>query len=283
MSAVWRSADGEAQVKALYRRFLDHWPVPREELRVPTRQGETFLVACGPADGPALLLFHGSAFNSVSWMGDVSAWSRHFRVYAVDMIGEPGFSAPSRPPLASDAYARWLDDVMAGLGLKRAALAGISLGGWLALDYATRRPERVTKLAVIAPGGLARNRNIALWAIPMALMGRWGRGKLLEKIAGPIAANPPPALKAVMKLQSAIFSAFKPRVEKLPIFTRDELRRLTMPVLAILGGRDVMIDSAAARTRLEFCVPHAHVCWLPEAHHAILGQTDLILDFLRDA
>lgn len=283
MSAIWRSADGEAQVKALYRGFLDHWPVPREELRVPTREGETFVVASGPADAPALLLFHGSAFNSVSWMGDVAAWSRHFRVFAVDLIGEPGFSAPSRPPLASGACGLWLDDLMTGLGLERAALAGISFGGWMALDYATRRPERVTKLALIAPGGLARNRNIALWAIPLTLMGKWGRRKLLEKIAGPLAADPPPAVRAVMTLQATIFRAFRPRVEKLPVLGEAALRRLTMPVLAILGGRDVLVDSAGARGRLERFVPHAHVCWLPEAHHAILGQADLILDFLRDA
>src|SRR5690606_8281921 len=112
------------------------------------------------------------------------------------------------------AYALWLDDLMAGLGLERAALAGISFGGWMALDYATRRPERVTKLALIAPGGLARNRNIALWAIPLTLMGTWGRRKLLEKIAGPLAADPPPEAQAVMNLQATIFRAFNPRVEK---------------------------------------------------------------------
>ena len=38
-------------------------------------------------------------------MGDVPTWARHFRVHAVDIIGEPGLSAPSRPPLGSPAYA----------------------------------------------------------------------------------------------------------------------------------------------------------------------------------
>jgi hypothetical protein len=46
------------------------------------------------------------------WMADVAAWAAHFRVYAIDMIGEPGLSARSRPPLHSEAHALWLDDVM---------------------------------------------------------------------------------------------------------------------------------------------------------------------------
>ena len=65
------------------------------------------------------------------WMGDVAAWAEHFRVYAVDVIGDAGLSAPSRPPLASDAHALWLDDVMQALSLERASLVGVSLAdGW---------------------------------------------------------------------------------------------------------------------------------------------------------
>jgi pimeloyl-ACP methyl ester carboxylesterase len=74
------------------------------------------------------------------------------------MIGEPGLSAPSRPRLASDAYALWLDDVLHELGVARASLVGVSLGGWLALDYATRRPERVERLALLCPGGVGKQR-----------------------------------------------------------------------------------------------------------------------------
>jgi pimeloyl-ACP methyl ester carboxylesterase len=70
--------------------------------------------------------------NSAMWMGDVAAWAKHFRVYAVDIIGDAGFSAPSRPPLASEAHALWLDDVVQALSLAHTSMAGVSFGGWLA-------------------------------------------------------------------------------------------------------------------------------------------------------
>jgi pimeloyl-ACP methyl ester carboxylesterase len=156
MKCVYKSEEGERQVQERYRRFLERWPVPSQQLRVPTREGETFVVACGDPAAPPLLLLHGSGGNAAMWMGDVAVWAAHYRVFAIDMLGEPGLSAPSRPPLESDAYALWLDDVMAALALERVSIVGMSLGGWLALDYATRRPQRVHSLALLCPGGVGR-------------------------------------------------------------------------------------------------------------------------------
>ncbi len=157
MTGIYKSEAGERLVQERYLRFLSHWPVPNQQLRVPTREGETFIVACGDEKAPPLLLLHGAGINSAMWMGDVALWAAHFRVYAVDVIGEPGFSAPSRPPLSSEAYTLWLDDVMQALSLARTSIVGVSLGGWLAADYATRRPERVESLVVLCPGGVAPN------------------------------------------------------------------------------------------------------------------------------
>src|SRR5207248_10254909 len=100
MTNVYKSPEGERAVQERYRRFLQYSPVANHrQWRVPTREGETFVVACGEENAPPLVLLQGSAANSAMWMGDVAAWAVNFRVYAIDMIGEPGLSAPSRPPL----------------------------------------------------------------------------------------------------------------------------------------------------------------------------------------
>jgi pimeloyl-ACP methyl ester carboxylesterase len=278
---IYKSAEGERAVRDRYLDILKHWPVPNRQLRVPTREGETFVVACGDENAPPLLLLHGSMANSTMWMGDVASWAAHFRVYAVDVIGDAGLSAPSRPPLASEAHALWLDDVMQGLSLTSASIVGVSFGGWLALDYATRRPHRVESLAVVCPGGVGRQKiGIVFKTIPLRMLGAWGTRKAAELVLGRAPANPSPAVQYFAQFMSLIHKNFRPRLVKMPIFNDEALQRLTMPVLAIVGGKDVLLDSAETRQRLARNVPHAEIRYFPEVGHFIPGQTSTILDFL---
>ncbi|WZB77262.1 alpha/beta fold hydrolase [Achromobacter insuavis] len=85
-----------------------------------------------------------------------------------DRRGRP--SAPARLPLASDAHAAWLEAVLDSLGVARAACFGISLGAWLALDFAVRRPARVERLALLCPSGIGRQKNILPWVLPLLLL-----------------------------------------------------------------------------------------------------------------
>ena len=162
MAGIYKSAEGQQAVEALYRAVLQRWPVPYRHLTVPTREGETSVIASGDEDAPAVVLLHGSGTNATSWIRDVAALSRRFRVYAIDMIGETGLSAPSRPPLASDRHAAWLDDVWRGLGLINAHVVGVSLGGWLGLDLAVRVPGRVASLALVSPSGIGRQNHLTM-------------------------------------------------------------------------------------------------------------------------
>lgn len=281
MTPIYKTAEGEHLVRARYLAFLKYWPVPNEHARIPTSQGETFVVTCGDVNAPPLLLFHGSAGNSVMWIGDIPAFAAHFRVYAIDMIGEAGLSAPSRPPLDSGAYAQWLDEVLDSLSLGRVSIVGVSLGGWLALDYAIRRPDRVARLAVLCPGGVGRQKlGIVFTALALRACGAWGKRRLAEKVFGRQPANVSPAIKAFMGFIALIHEHFRPHMAKLPVFRDTSLRRVTMPVLAIIGARDVMLDSAATKRRLERTVPNAEVTMLPDAGHVITGHTERVVKFL---
>lgn len=73
---VYRSAEAAAAVEAQYRRVLERWPVPKTELHLPTRQGSTFVLACGPESALPVVLLHGSLANSSAWMLDVALWSK---------------------------------------------------------------------------------------------------------------------------------------------------------------------------------------------------------------
>jgi len=275
MSAIYRSPEGEQALKAAYAGFRQAWPIARQELLIPTSAGETFVVASGDPANPPLVLLHGAGSNSFMWMGDVASWVERFRVYAVDIPGEPGESAPVRPPRSGDIQAQWLDEVLIGLGVARASLVGNSLGGWHALDYAIRRPGKVEKLVLLAPGGLGRVKAAFLvQSALLALTVAPGRRRLLARVGG--GATPP----AVAKYLELIFTHFVPRRDALPRFAKADLARLKAPILMYLGAKDALLDSAGSRRRLGRAAPHARIVVLPEAGHFLGGFTEQILAFL---
>jgi pimeloyl-ACP methyl ester carboxylesterase len=88
-------------------------------------------------------------------------------------------------------------------------------------------------------------------------------------------------VKAFIDFVALIHRHFRPRMVKLPVFSDSALRNLSAPVLAIVGGRDVLLDSARTKRRLERHAPGAQVVYLPEAGHFIPGQKERVLEFLR--
>ena len=124
MPRLYWSEAAKQRLLGRYAQLLQGRVVPNEQRRVSTCMGETFVLSCGPATAPPLVLLHGGNTNSLMWFRSLSSWSQHHHVHAVDIIGDPGFSEPVRPDFSTDAHARWLDDVWRALGIARAAVVG---------------------------------------------------------------------------------------------------------------------------------------------------------------
>lgn len=281
MASIYKSEAGGRALTQRYHELLTLWPVANQQLHLATSQGATFVIASGDQAAPPLVLLHGAGSNALSWLRDVAEWAKHFRVYAVDVIGEPGLSSQSRPPLTSDAYARWMGEIFNALSLTQADIVGISLGGWLALDFATRNPSRVGKLALLCPGGVGRQKTGFLFkAMFLMLFGEWGRKKALSLALGATRGNADPQAEAYML---SIFREFRPRRDVLPIFSDERLKQLTMPVLLIVGARDAMLDLHETCVRMTRTVSKLVVHDLPQTGHLITGQTQTIAAFLNAA
>lgn len=281
MSAIYKSEEGQRLVESRYRDLLTRWPVPSEQRWISTSFGDTFVVACGTPSMPPVVLLQGSGANAAMWLSDVATLSASHRVYCVDVVGEPGLSAPSRPPLDASTYAIWLKEVLDHLGLTHASLVGVSLGGWLALAFATAEPERVDRLVLVSTSGIGRAKvSFVIKTLVLMSMGRWGRRKAVMLAVGPMRGKPDATALEIGRFATLIGAHFKHRREHVPIFTDESLRRLTMPVLAIVGAQDALLDSEGTRRRLDAQVAQATVRMLPDAGHVIRGETEAIKGFL---
>jgi pimeloyl-ACP methyl ester carboxylesterase/membrane protease YdiL (CAAX protease family) len=152
--SAFKTPQGEAAYLAAYDAAMKSWPVPYEEVNLPSRFGTTHVIICGPKDGPPLVLLHGYMATVTMWSPNITAFSKHYRVYAVDVMGQPGKSIPGQPICNAGDFASWLTDAFDALHLDRVFLVGMSYGGWLALNYAIAAPQRICKLVLLSPGGL---------------------------------------------------------------------------------------------------------------------------------
>lgn len=121
-------------------------------MREVARPGGSLLVGdWGPGDGVAVVAVHGITASHVAWAAVARALPGH-RVLAPDLRGR---GRSNRVP-APSGMLRHADDLLAVLddaGVERAVVAGHSMGGFVALAFAYRHPERVERL-VLADGGL---------------------------------------------------------------------------------------------------------------------------------
>lgn len=274
---IYRSPAGEQAVMRLYDDTLAQWPLPYETCNFPTRHGDTFALTCGAPSAPPLILLHGAGTNATMWIADVMVYTQHFRVYAVDLPGEPGRSTQHRPDWEGLAFAEWLSDVYDALGIEgEASLVGISQGSWTALRFATTYPERVKKMALMCPGGIVPDRtDYFLRVMVYSLLGKWGMKRILRELYGqePI----PEGLEAVM---AVVMKQFKSRMGVLPIFSDEELARLTMPVYLVGGSDDPMRDHEQISARLREHLPNLRVTIKPGGGHALVNTVEDIAAFL---
>lgn len=277
MNGIYRQPHSEAALATHYDRTLARWPIPYTSLRLPTRHGETHVLACGDPAAPPLILLHGSASSALVWLADMEPLSRSHHVLAVDIPGEAGRSEPVRFPWTDLSFADWLEGVLDALHLPDARFVGISLGAWAILRLATVRPERVRAGVLLAPSGVA---SISWWGlarlVACGMSGPWGPARLLRLL---FAGTTPP--QEVVEFLDLIRVHFRPRLGAPPLFDDDALRSLHMPLLVRVGEEDVLVRARATVDRFHRLVPAADAAVVRGQGHALRWSHEEILAFLE--
>lgn len=274
--AIYKSKTGRDEMIGFYDEILTQWPIENNHLSIPTKHGNTFIIVSGDPSAPPLVLLHGSASNSATWMGDVVELGKHFRVYAVDIPGEAGKSDEIRFSWNGPAFSEWLDEVLDGLTLENVSMGGISLGAWATIKYAIHKQKRVDKTFLLVPAGIYPIRlGFALRLIILSSMGEWGRHRLRKYMLKGAEFT-----EEAEHFLSLIGKHFNPRMGAPPLFSDDELRCLSIPVLYLAGEKDTMLNTSKTAERLEKLVPNLTVKIYQDDGHATINKAKEVISFL---
>jgi pimeloyl-ACP methyl ester carboxylesterase len=233
--------------------------------------------------GPPLLMVNGFRRSRVVWLeGVLEPLARRFTLILMDNRGTGGSDKPAAGPSADgysiEAFADDCAGVLAGLGLPRAHVFGVSMGGMIAQRLATRHPERVRGLALgctnFGRGSVPAEKRIweLLRMLPSATMDarevarrqeeayympgfRAGQRALIEGLFDTVNRNPTPT-HAVQGHMQAI-DAFD---------GGGDLGKIRAPTLVIAGEGDPLIPAENSRI-LAGRIPGAKLTILKDASH----------------
>ena len=226
-------------------------------------------------EGPPLLLLHAGIADRTMWDDVTPMLAERFRVIAPDLRGYGKTPLPDGPFV----YAADVAALLEGLGIERAHVVGVSLGGHVALDLALAHPGLVDRLVLVGAG-------IDGWEHEASLVAAWDeeaaafeRGDLDEVswinvrtwLDGPTRGegDVPKALRRrVFEMQRAALDHDNPAAEGgwLTPSRRARLGDVTQPTLVLVGALDQRDFRRIARLLAED-IPGAELNELPGVAH----------------
>ncbi|MEL6572623.1 MAG: alpha/beta hydrolase [Pseudomonadota bacterium] len=247
-------------------------------------QGVTHYRWIGPVRGPVAVMIHGLTTGSPVWddlaetMADMG-----YRVLVYDLYNR-GYSDNAEGQHDIDFYLRQLDDLLEDQGLEDSlTMVGYSMGGMIATAFAATEPHRMSRLVIIAPGGVEITENqfsqycrtnpvIGDW-----VHGIWGEMRFRRQINEDSAAAQNPRvlqaqamelgrrgfLPAVLACRRGILQAVQEQEHR--AITRDGI-----PTIAIWGEKDSVIPVSAMGKMAQ---------WNRKAHHEVIEGADHALPY----
>jgi len=278
---VFRDAASKARYLAACDAALAQWPVPYSEQDIPTRLGLAHVNVSGPPDGAPLVLLPGNLECAVMWQHNIAALSASHRVYAVDVIGDVGKSQAYRLPASREDHMDWLVDLVDALQIATFDLMGASYGGYLVASLALRLPERVQRLILLCPG-LPLARPTLHWMIrgmPMILAPSRCTATWFLEGASASKVKPKTFVAGIAGVRSTM--VLRPSIDA------EELKGLIMPVLLLVGEREIMYPAKQAVARARQLIPHLQAAIIPNAGHFLASDrpkevNQIVCRFLDD-
>ena len=199
-------------------------------------------------EGEPLFLLHGWGGSTKWWNEYISAFSDHFKVYLVDLLGH-GKSSPLQGTFQLQSAASNLLTLLDYLQLKEIKAVGLSYGGDLLLQFCSAYPHRIKSIVVIG----------ASYNFPKQ---DWGGGKYEDLTPDQIEEL------RLMHIhgKSQIIALFEQTLNYEIILSTEDLEKISTNTLVIVGERDHFVDLDTA-VNLHKYLPNSHLWIVPNTGH----------------
>jgi 2-hydroxymuconate-semialdehyde hydrolase/2-hydroxy-6-oxo-octa-2,4-dienoate hydrolase len=218
--------------------------------------------------GPPVLMMHGSGpgvSGTANWQYNIPVLAEKFHVLAPDIVG---FGATERPTDVVYSLRAWTDHVWAfldALGIEKTAIVGNSLGGRIALQMATDRPERISRMVLMGSPGVGMSLTEGLQALRAYEPSHDAMRALLRNyfaVDPTLITDELVAIRYEASVADGAYEAYRamffdPRHKGSELgITEEEVRAIATPALLVHGREDKVVPLSVSVSMLDL-LPNA--------------------------
>ncbi|WP_053977801.1 alpha/beta fold hydrolase [Mangrovimonas xylaniphaga] len=269
-----------------YDKALKLWGTNYEELYVPTSFGMAHVIVSGPKNGEPIVLLHGMNASATSWYPNAKALSKNHRVFAIDLLIEPGKSDLMGEVKDIESIVSWYFEIFQKLQLEKFNIIGASRGGWLSVKIALHEQTKIKKMILLSPAQTFKWIQPSTGLLANIIYALSPEKKRLENVLESMSANVKKIDQTYIDqyfLGSQLDSINRFVVDMKP-YSKEELHSLGMPILVLIGDDDLINNEKSLEVAKEN-IPNIDAEIIPNAGHFLsIDQAEMvntkILEFL---
>ncbi len=255
MKSFFSSPKAKQEIEELYQIKLDELSIDHEFMIVETSFGDTNIIVTGKTEHPPLVLLHGANGCAPIALEALISLAENYRVYAVDIVGQPNLSDEVRPNMKDDSYGQWMYEIMTRLNLRNATLVGISFGGFISWKTLIFDEKRIANTFLIVPAGIVNGNPVKTWwniFMPIFLFRQKKIEKYLHRFLDVLFTEKD---KFAVQFLSKVFLHFEMDFSPVPLIKKDEAKKITTPVHFIIAKNDLLFPGIKMQKRIRKIFP----------------------------
>lgn len=246
---------------------------------------ELFYDLAGPEGAPVVLFSNSVGTTLEMFEAQAEALRGRYRVLRYDTRGHGRSQVLDRPATTIDDLADDLAGLLDGLGIEKAHVAGLSIGGMTAQAFAVRYPDRLRSLVLMATSAYlpppeawdqraATVRADGMGAIVDALVGRWFTPAFAEQRPEVVA----PVRERFLAIDPGGYAACCAAIRDMDL--RERIGAIRAPTLIIAGADDPSTPVAMSED-IRARIPNAELVIIPRAAHLLaIEQAEAVNAYL---
>ncbi len=256
---------------------------------IQTENLQTYYEISG--EGEALVFVHGLGSSSQDWKFQTEFFSKYFRTITYDVRGH-GQSEKVKGPYSVPLFAKDLRELLDELAVEKAHIVGLSMGGWIAFQFAVDYPERVLSLTIVNSWADMRLKTLQDWKgyIQRAVIFRLFSMRKIGEVLGTKLFIKPEQKGLLNDFVESWAKNHKPSYMAsfqagIGWSVEDRLSEITAPVLVIAADEDY--TPISTKQAYVDKIPNARMAIIEDSRHAVSVERPdefnrVLLDFLQE-